>query len=95
MCHLIRIIRGNRTATNSQARVVFRRTRNLTSKLLKRLALRLRNEEGSEDPQKHEKGENLHDVIEPRIRVVLSGTLDLERADQALGDDRTNFSGSG
>ena len=42
---------------------------NLTGKLFESLPLGLRNEKRGEDTAQHEEGENLHNVIEPRVRV--------------------------
>lgn len=46
--------------------IVIRRARHLARQFLERLTLGLRNEQGGEDAEKHEEGEDLHDVVEPR-----------------------------
>jgi hypothetical protein len=78
-----------------ESRIKLRSTRDLAGKLLKSLALCLRDEEGGEAAQQHEKGVDLHDVVEPRALVRGSGATSAERADEDLGDDGADLAGGG
>jgi hypothetical protein len=62
--------------------------------VLKGPPLSLRNEKCGEDTSEHESREDLHDVVEPWVRVVLGGATSAQRGDGTLGDDRTNLSSS-
>lgn len=85
-----------RLSVASSIRIVVGSAWNLTSELLKSLALGLRNEERSEDTAQHEQSEDLHDMVEPRCRVGLGNmTLRPKRAEHSLGNDGANLSGSG
>ena len=71
-------------------------TGDLTSELLKSLALGLGDEKSGEDTAQHEEGEDLEDVVEPwgggRALWCATGT---ERTDDDLRDDGTDFAGRG
>ena len=77
-------------------RVVIGSARNFTRELFEGLALGLRDQEGGENTAQHEEGEDLHDVVEPwgggRAWGCAFGS---ERAEDDLGDDGTDFAGSG
>lgn len=76
--------------------VVVGRAGDFTGELFKGLALRLGDQEGGEDSAKHKEGENLHDVVDPRGRVVFGRVaLGLEGAEHALGDDGADLAGGG
>lgn len=69
----------------------------LSSQVLEGLSLGLWNEKAGEDTEEHESGVDLHDVVEPRAGVLVTGleSTSPERCNGGLGDDRTNLSGSG
>jgi hypothetical protein len=67
---------------------------NLTSKLLKSLALGLWDKESSEEAAEHKESEYLHNVIEPwGCGAAGWGTTSTERSDKTLGKDGTDLSG--
>lgn len=91
---LARIVPRN-LHTSRKSRIILRRTRNLTSELLKSLALSLRNQKSSEATEKHEQSVDLHDVVEPGGFVGGSCAAGTEGADEDLGDDGADFAGGG
>src|SRR5258708_1972083 len=69
---LIRVHRHHTLpAVPRRVRIIISSTRHLTRELLKRLPLRLRDQQRREDTAEHEQREDLHDVIEPGRRVLL------------------------
>lgn len=79
-----------------KVRVVLWGTWDLTSELLKSLALGLWDEESGEATEKHEEGEDLEDVVQPWVGVGGSGTAGTERSNGGLGNDRADLArGSG
>lgn len=81
--------------TPRKSGVILRSTRNLTSKLLERLTLSLRDQKRSEATEKHEQSVDLHDVVEPGGLVGGSGAAGAEGPDEDLGDDGADFAGGG
>jgi hypothetical protein len=68
----------------------------ILGQVLERAALGLGNEQRSEDTREHERGEDLHDVVEPRGGVGGGGVAaNTERRDGTLRDDGTNLAGTG
>jgi hypothetical protein len=64
--------------------------------VLERTALGLGDEEGGENTREHESRENLHDMVEPWVRVGCGGVAtNAKWRDSTLRDDRTNLSGGG
>lgn len=62
------------------------------SEVLEGATLSLRNKEGGEDSCKHEGGEYLHNVVEPRARVIGCGrTANAKRRNGTLSDDGTDL----
>ena len=77
-------------------RVIVGRARDLTSQLLERLPLRLRDQQRGEDTAEHEKREDLHDVVEPwRGGGSWRGSLGTERPEDTLGDYGADLAGGG
>lgn len=68
---------------------------NFASELLKSLALGLRNEQSREDTAKHEEGEDLNNVVQPRGCVGGSGTAGAERTNENLSDNGADLSRGG
>ena len=76
--------------------VVLWSTWNLTSELLKSLALGLWNQKSGEDTEEHEERENLENVVEPWRWVGSCWVAaDTERCDGGLSDDRSDLTSSG
>lgn len=65
------------------------------AKLLQTFAARLRNEKRREAPKQHEQGENLQNVIQPRIRIGLGRSARAQRGNSALSYDGPNLTRRG
>lgn len=69
---------------------------NLAGEFLKGLTLGLWDEEGGKDTAKHEQGEDLHDVVQPRRWIVgRRVTFGSEGSEHDLGNDGADFAGCG
>ena len=74
-------------------RIIVCRAGHLSSQLLQGLPLRFGNQQRGENPAKHEQGEDLHHVVQPRGRVLLGDhALGPQGTEDDLGDDGADFS---
>lgn len=96
---IARGVRARAVMAAQKLRIEVWRPRDLASELLERLALRFRDQEGGEQTAEHKEGENLHDVVQPGRGGLAGCACDCaagaERAEDALGDDGADLSGSG
>lgn len=77
-------------------RIVLRRALHLSSQLLQRLPLRLRDQQRREDTAEHEERKDLQDMVQPRRRRA-SGrcATGSQGADEGLGEDGADFARGG
>ena len=67
----------------------------LASQLLKRLPLRLRNQQRRKDTAQHEQRKDLQHVVQPRRLGLLRRTPGPQRSDEHLGDDGAHLTAGG
>lgn len=77
-------------------RIIVLGTGNLAREFFKGLPLGFGNQQSGEDTAKHEKREDLHDVVEPWVRVIFRYmTFGTQRSEDCLSDDGADLATGG